>query len=819
MFAPPDRVALGMVPPTNEPDSPRRENRLARSTSPYLLQHRFNPVDWHPWGPEAFDEARRRNVPVFLSIGYSTCYWCHVMERESFENASIAELMNELFVCIKVDREERPDVDDIYMAAVQAFRGQGGWPMSVFLEPRSLKPFWAGTYFPAEPKFQGMPTFPQVLQGVSNAWKDQRDEALQQAEKLAEAVHERIAQQSAPVRLGVSQVTQAVATLLKIHDSRLGGFGGAPKFPQPVYIEFLLDVRQNAAEDTRAAIDVALRTTLDQMALGGIFDQVGGGFHRYSVDAEWTVPHFEKMLYDNAQLAAIYAKASHAFGEPLYRRVARRTIDYVLAEMTLAAGDQNASDIGAKPHGGATAQKGGAFFSAQDAEVNHREGQNYLWTSEQLRELLSPDDAELVKRAYGVAAGTNFTDPHHPNDPPSNVLRWADSPSNLAATLQLTEHALLARMEKINERLYSARQDRDQPLTDDKIIASWNGLMIGAMARAGALLDRPDYTAAAEQAATFVLAAMRDSEGSLLRSFRSQGPGEAKSQSAGRAFLEDYACMAHACVELHRVGGDSSGRWLDIARSLIAQADQKFGDADSGAFFDTLADQSDLFVRARSTYDGAIPSGTSIMINVLVDLFEITGDRAYFGRALRALRSLSSFLAESPLGAAGSTRALLRMLVLDPAAVQAAFAADPLPGAKPSDEFSPVEVLAAVERIVLAHDNPVPVVLRFRIAEGYHINAADVGDGPDAADLIPLRVHIVNGAGVDVFADYPPGTPFGQDGRLRAMAGEFELPIVLERKGEWVGTPLIAVTYQACTEDSCLAPRTVELDVAIDPRN
>ncbi len=819
MSAPSDRVALGMAPPPIDPDSPRRQNRLAGSTSPYLLQHRFNPVDWYPWGPEAFDDARRRDVPIFLSIGYSTCYWCHVMERESFENASIAELMNELFVCVKVDREERPDVDDIYMAAVQSFRGQGGWPMSVFLEPRSLKPFWAGTYFPAEPRFQGMPTFPQVLQGVSNAWRDQRDEVSQQAEKLAEAVHERIAEQSAPVRLGVSQVTQAVATLLKIHDPRFGGFGAAPKFPQPAYIEFLLDVRRNAAEDTRAAIDVALRTTLDQMALGGLFDQIGAGFHRYSVDAEWTVPHFEKMLYDNAQLTAVYATASQAFGEPLYRRVARRTIDYVLAEMTLAAQDLGESTVATDPQGGVETRKGGAFFSAQDAEVDHREGQNYLWTPEQLRELLSPEDAELVMQVYGVGAGTNFRDPHHPNDPPSNVLRWADSPSKLAAALHMTERALLARIEKINERLYSARQDRDQPLTDDKIIASWNGLMIGAMARAGALLDRPDYTAAAERAATFVLATMRDGDGSLLRSFRLQSPGEVKPPSAGRAFLEDYACMAHACIELHRVGGDSSGRWLDIARSLVAQADQKFGDVDSGAFFDTLADQSDLFVRARSTYDGALPSGTSVMINVLVDLFEITGDRAHFDRALRALRSLSSFLAESPLGAAGSTRALLRMLVLEPAAVQAAFAADPLPGAKLSDEFTPVEVLAAVERVVLAHDNPVPVVLRFRITEGYHINAADVGDGPDAADLIPLRVHIVNGAGVDVFADYPPSTPFGQDGRLRVLAGEFELPIVLERRGEWAGTPLIAVTYQACTEDSCLAPRTVELDLAIDPRD
>jgi len=800
-----------MSSPPTVPSQPRRENRLARSTSPYLLQHRFNPVDWHPWGEEAFEEARRRDVPIFLSIGYSTCYWCHVMERESFENESIAEQMNERFVCIKVDREQRPDVDDIYMAAVQAFRGQGGWPMSVFLEPRTLKPYWAGTYFPAEPKFANMPTFPQVLQGVSNAWKDQREEVLAQAEKLAEAVRERLAEQSAPVRLGVSQVTKAVASLLKIHDAQFGGFGGAPKFPQPVYIELLLDVRRSATDETRAAIDAAIRTSLDRMALGGLFDQVGGGFHRYSVDAEWIVPHFEKMLYDNAQLASVYAQAARAFNEPLYRRTARRTIEYVLAEMTL-------THRWIAPESGG-AQKAGAFFSAQDAEVNHREGQNYLWTSEQLHAALDADDAGFAARVYALDAGPNFRDPHHPNDPPSNVLRWADSPSALAAAMNLTEHQLLARAEKINEKLYAARAKRDQPLTDDKIITSWNGLMIGAMARAGSLLDRPDFTAAAEQAATFILTRMRSPGGSLLRAYWAGRPaGEVAAPDTIEGFLEDYACMVHACVELHRAGGDSSGRWLEEASKLAAEADRRFGDPATGAFFDTLADQQDLFVRARSTYDGAIPSGTSVLINALIDLFEISGDRAHFERALRALRSLSSFLAESPVGAAGSTRALLRMLVLDPAAMQAAFAGDPVPGSRPSDDFSPVEVLAAVERVVLAPDNPIPVTLRFRIANGYHINAADPGDSPDAADLIPLRVHIVNGTGVEVFADYPEGMPFGTDGRLRVLAGEFELTIALERKGEWTGTPLIGVTYQACTEDACLEPRTVELDVALDPR-
>lgn len=787
-----------MAQPEHPPATPRRENRLGKSGSPYLLQHRYNPVDWYPWGPEAFAEARRRDVPIFLSIGYSTCYWCHVMERESFENESIAEQMNESFVCIKVDREERPDVDDIYMAAVQAFRGQGGWPMSVFLEPATLKPFWAGTYFPAEPKFAGIPTFPQVLQGLANAWRHGRDEIIEQAEKLADAVRERIAAVNAPVRLDARQVTEAVAQLLRIHDPVHGGFGGAPKFPQPVYLELLFETRRSATDETRAAIDSAIRTTLDRMALGGLFDQVGGGFHRYSVDATWTVPHFEKMLYDNAQLLRVYAVAASTFSEPNYRRVARRTAEYVLREMMLRDG--------AGP---------GAFYSAQDAEVNRREGRNYLWTSAQFAEELQPEDLALAVRVYGLDSGPNFRDPHHPDDPPANVLRWADSPGKLGEELNLSDHELIARIGRINERLYEVRQKRDQPSTDDKIIASWNGLMIGALAQAGSLLDRPDFIAAAERAAGYVLVKLRTTEGELARAYRpASGAGPLID-----GFLEDYACMAHACIELHRSGGDSSGRWLGVAIRLVAGAESRFGDPATGAYFDSPADRAELFVRARSTYDGALPSGSSIIINVLIDLFEITGDRSYFDRALRAVRALSGFIAAAPLGAAGSTRGLLRLIVHDAAAVQTAFATDPAPADRPVGDFTPVEIHAAVERVVLALDQPVALTLRFRISPGYHINAAELGDSPEAEDLIPLRVHIINGGGVRVFAEYPEGLPYGKGGVIRVLSGEFDIPIVLERSGQWTGTPLIGVTYQACSEDACLSPRTVELDVAIDCRD
>src|ERR1043165_6403662 len=331
-------------------------NRLAKETSPYLLQHAHNPVDWFPWGIEAFAEARKRGVPIFLSIGYSTCYWCHVMERECFESEEIAAQMNRGFLCIKVDREERPDLDDIYMAATQMTTGRGGWPMSVFLEPEKLRPFYCGTYFPPEPR-GGMRSFPQILEAISGAWKNERDEVAQQSETLANAVREHLGTVESTVPVGLGHVSKAAQTLLRMLDRVHGGFGSAPKFPQPVFLEFLLDIREVAADEaTRDATDQALRLTLDRMACGGMNDQIGGGFHRYSVDEKWLVPHFEKMLYDNAQLAAVYARAGTIYNDDFYRRTARRTIEYILKEMT---------------------QPSGAFSSAQDAEVDGREGGNY----------------------------------------------------------------------------------------------------------------------------------------------------------------------------------------------------------------------------------------------------------------------------------------------------------------------------------------------------------------------------------------------------------------------------------------------------------
>jgi uncharacterized protein len=775
-----------------------RANRLASTTSPYLLQHQYNPVEWFPWGDEAFAEARRRDVPVFLSIGYSTCYWCHVMERECFESQSIAALMNEHFVCVKVDREERPDVDDVYMAAVQAFSGRGGWPMSVFLEPARLQPFFAGTYFPATPRYAGMPSFPDVLLGMSAAWREKRDEVLTQALELGDGVRERLAEHEAPSHIDERQVSVAVSSLLQTHDAARGGFGPAPKFPQPAYLELLLDARSAAGDpETRSAIDAATRRTLDAMALGGMFDQLGGGFHRYSVDDQWLVPHFEKMLYDNAQLASLYARAGQVYDDPFYLDIARATCAYVQREMLA-------------PEGG--------FWSAQDAEVDAREGLNYLWTRDDLAAAVpdwTPADIERLLQLFGLAAGPNFRDPHHPGDKPTNVLFLAERPSE-------SDRALIARARRV---LLPVRDTRRQPATDDKLLAGWNGMMIAALCKVSDAIDDRNLIALASRAAELITSRLMTPApgGTGLPSLK-------RCMSRGKvsvdAFLEDYAFCAQGLLALHRCTGE--GQWLRAAEGLLLAAEARFSD-ELGGYFDTRADQPDLFVRTRSAYDGAIPSGTSAIIHAWLDLDDATGRDAARMRAARGLASISGFLARAPLGAANSARALLRLLRRDRACLDRALrdvrapspaAGSAAPGPDADPDFTPVEVLAAESTVELPPSEPAVLELRMRIAPGYHLAAAQPGTGPSAAGLVPFKVHIINGSGVAAFADYPEGSSFAASDDaadpIRVYEGDFELTVVLERAGEWKGRPLLAITYQACTASACLRPRTVELDVAID---
>ncbi len=769
-------------------------NRLVNETSPYLLQHAHNPVDWNPWGEEAFAEARERKVPIFLSIGYSTCYWCHVMERESFENEAIAKLMNDNFVCIKVDREERPDVDEIYMAATVMMTGRGGWPMSCFLEPEKLRPFWCGTYFPAErkPDMGNMPTFPEILEGISGVWSTQNPQVLQQAEQVAAAVREQLAQRRDSVPVGPNEVERAVATLLGSFDRVQGGFGSAPKFPQPVYLELLLAAREGADDSTRLAIDEGVRTTLDKMAIGGVYDQIGGGFHRYSTDATWTVPHFEKMLYDQGQLASIYARAGEVYNDAFYRRIAGETCAYVIREMS-------------DPQGG--------LLSAQDAEVDHREGLNYLWTPEQIREELEAGDAEFAIAVFSLDAGPNFQDPHHPSEPPRNVLRLSDRPERVAERMGIAPEAFHERLQSISLVLYEARAKRKQPGTDDKVLSAWNGLMIAGLADSGRVLGDPTLIDAAERAAAFVLGPLSDDNDNLMRSWRD---GQARTLG----FFEDSAFVIKGLLALHEATGKN--QYVDDAIHLLKLARDAFGDP-AGGFFDTRADQSDLFVRTRSTHDGAVPSGASVMLNNLVRLYRITGEQAYLDAAIASLRSLSPAIKENAIGTSNATRALLQLLdtevaktdretfaLGDGAPVQNAVD----PAAPPDPGFSPVEVFAQTDRVQVGVDQPASLELMIRIAKGFHILAADAGPGGN--DLISTRVHVVGGTGIKVYAEYPEGTPYGQNNELRVHHDRLELTVAIEREGEWTGRPLIAVTYQACTDTECLAPTTVELDVAID---
>jgi uncharacterized protein YyaL (SSP411 family) len=774
---------------------PKHSNRLARESSPYLLQHAHNPVDWYPWGEEAFAEARRRDVPIFLSVGYSTCYWCHVMERESFEDEATAKVMNSRFVCVKVDREERPEVDELSMAATVTFTGRGGWPTSVFLEPHGLRPFFAGTYFPPVER-HGMPPFTRVLEALSNAWADRRDEVLDQAAAIAEAVTQQLSAPTDPVALGPRHAQTAVAALLQTFDRADGGFGGAPKFPQPIFLEFLLDARERADEATRAAIDTAVRHTLDRMAVGGVRDHLAGGFHRYSVDRFWTVPHFEKMLYDQAQLAHAYARAAEAYDDASYRGVAAAVCDDVLRHFS-PPGDPGA-------HG---------FYAAIDAEVDHREGLNYLWTPDEVNEVLSPEDAAFARAVYGLDHPANFQDPHHPHEPARWVLRLEQRTDRLALAMGTSPEAFTNRLAAINAALLTHRMTRKQPGTDDKVLAAWNGLMIAGLVKVAEVLPAREgrglYEAAAH-AARFILDHMRSPGGGLLRSSR-------LGRASVQAPLEDHAFVVQGLLALARstLAGDDS--FLPDAVALSEHAIRVFGDG-HGGFFDTPADRPDLFVRARSIHDGATPSAVGVMLHNLLDLHAMTGEDQWLDQAVALLASVSGSVDAAPLGALNPVRAVLRMMELGEAMdgrytfsqEQAALVRPPA--------AAPVRVLADTEEVIVSTDAPGSFRVALEIQPGYHIVAANPGAA--GLKLVPLRVGLTRGSGVAVYADYPPGDAFGVEGvgEILVHHGRVELLVVLEHQpgvGASPGTPVLGVSYQACTDTECSPPRTVELEIAV----
>ncbi len=769
--------------PAPQPRPPKHTNRLINETSPYLLQHAHNPVNWYSWGKEAFEAARAQDKPIFLSVGYSTCYWCHVMERESFENEETAAYMNEHFICIKVDREERPDVDDIYMGALHAMGERGGWPMSSFLEPKSLKPFYGGTYFPDQPKF-GRPSFIQLLQSIDTFWKNNRPDALQRANEVAQRVVQNLAQITQPVPIGQTEIDRAVSGLMSSYDATHGGFGRGPtKFPLSSNLELLIAL---GSDDPQ--VRAALLFTLDKMATGGIYDQIGGGFHRYSTDPKWLVPHFEKMLYDNGQIVSVYGWAYEQTHDPFYAKIVRESLDYILREMV--------------------DQKSGGFYSAQDAEVNHREGQNYIWTTDQITTALqkagAPDLAAFALNIYGFNEGTNFIDPHHPEDGRKNVIRLNAKPAALAIQMNLSPDEFNTKLHRLNATLLSIRNKRDQPGTDDKILTAWNALMIVGMVDGARILDDPQYLAAAERAAGFILDAVTDANGHLLRTY---GKGKAKIPG----FLEDYALMIRALLALHR--STEKPLWLDHAKRLTGISHQLFWDDSQGGYFNTQAGQEDLFVRTKSTYDGVVPTGITIMIHNLLDLYETTKQGDYLDQAATTLRAVSGDIKRNPASPAYATTALKRFLDSYPDKLNSPSSVSPV-GIKPlpTNPISPrqvsgenaVAINTSIDTLSLSPGDSTTFDLTLNIADGYHINAHQ----PGQEFLIGLDIRIIGGKGLALHIDYPPGEKYrgestGQE-EINIHTGHLTLPVTLECAKKITGSPKIMAIYQVCTDRVCL---------------
>ncbi len=597
-------------------------NRLSHETSPYLLQHAGNPVDWYPWGREAFAKAREENKPVFLSVGYSACHWCHLMEHESFEDEATAALMNRHFVSVKVDREERPDIDSIYMDAVQALTGHGGWPMSVFLTPDGA-PFFGGTYFPKE-RGHGLPAFADVLARIAELWEQSPGELVGIGSRLALGLRDDadalVTGEASALNSDVPD--KASRTLARFFDREYGGFGGAPKFPQPVTIEFALRRYLATRDETMLTLVTA---TLDAMARGGIYDQLGGGFHRYSTDGRWLVPHFEKMLYDNAQIARVYLHAWQVTGSDIYRRVATETLDYLAREML---------------------DESGGFYSAQDADSEGEEGRFFVWTPDEIRSALAdaaPEvqaDGDLFMTAHGVTPAGNFEG--------RSILHVVRPVAELASEWGIDEADLSARLARVHAALFEAREAHVRPGLDDKVLASWNGLALAAFAEAARVLRRGDYLAIATRNAEFLLARLRTSEGRMLHTWKA---GEAKING----FLEDYAFCADGLVELYQ--STFEPRWFVAARELGDAILEHFSDP-AGGFFDTSDDHEELLLRPRSIQDGVVPSGGSMAASVLLRLAEYTGDIGYSRAAEAAIAQVQETAAQSPIAFANWLAAL-----------------------------------------------------------------------------------------------------------------------------------------------------------------
>ena len=585
----------------------KHTNKLIGETSPYLLQHAHNPVDWYPWGPEALQRAKDEDKPIFLSIGYSACHWCHVMERESFENEEIAALMNKWFVNIKVDREERPDIDEIYMKAVMAMTGSGGWPMSVFMTPE-LEPFFGGTYFPPEPLY-GRRSFPQLLETVANAWRDDRESLVKDAARLSEHIRkEVVAAAASEVDPGV--LDSSLGQLKGTFDPIWGGFGGAPKFPHSMDVRILLRHWQRTGESE--VLDI-VTTTLDRMMEGGVYDQLGGGFHRYSTDEKWLIPHFEKMLYDNALLVPAYLEGYLATGEERYARVARECCEWALREMVTPEG---------------------AFASTQDADSEGEEGKFFAWTPDELIGVLGNQHGLWAAEWYGVTEEGNF-------EHGTSALWRHDPAQKVAERLQVPLNELEPAMERARAQLFEVRDKRVHPATDDKVLAAWNGLLISALAQAYQVLEEPRFLAAAQRAARYVTGHMRQEDGRLFATARN-------GRAHLNAYLDDYAFMIQALIDLYESDFDSD--WLREALALNTVLTDRFEDPELGGYFTTANDHEKLLARLKAPHDGALPSGNGVQALNLLRLAELTGQGPLAKQAQRTILSVGGLVNRYPQG-------------------------------------------------------------------------------------------------------------------------------------------------------------------------
>jgi uncharacterized protein YyaL (SSP411 family) len=755
--------------PHNPSSQSHSTNRLANETSPYLLQHQHNPVDWYAWGPEAFKASREQDKPIFLSVGYSTCYWCHVMERQSFENDAIAAVMNEHFVNVKVDREERPDVDQLYMTAVQVLTRHGGWPMSVFLTP-DLKPFFGGTYFPPEDAY-GRPGFPTLLRGISDAYRNRRGDVEQSADQLVNIL-EQLARPRPPshaLRIDDKLIDRLVEQSASDYEPRHGGFGAAPKFPRETLLELLLTycaqpVPKSAIGDRQSAIMKRLRHTLDAMANGGIRDHLGGGFHRYSTDAQWLVPHFEIMLYDNAMLAWCYVDAYRQTEEQRYARVARGVFDFVLREMT---------------------SPDGAFYTAFDAEVDAQEGLSYLWTPAEVNALLEDfenGDGTRFLRMYGLDRGANFADPHHgTGTPDKNILFLPDGPEQ-------EDDPTIARMRQV---LYEARLKRKQPLLDTKVITSWNALMIRALAYGGQVLSEPRYIEAAERAARLLLDRHCTDDGGLYRASRD---GAAKY----RGFLDDYAFLAQALLALR----DASGRdeWAEHAATVATTMRQRFGDGPGGFYF-TEESAQDLIVRQMVAADSPLPAGNAVAAMVMQQL-----DQPDVAR--QTIETFAGQIESNPEGMSSMVQAAMLYLRQhrEPITVEAGAAEE----SESDRPLSPPDMALRVVSVSAGWHDPKLLEMRLQVLRSFHINS-----NQPAAGMIPTELRPIDATEVESI-EYPPGEERAlafADEPVRVYEGDVRL--LIRFKTPKTGQPRVrfGLYYQACDDNACLPPVTKQLEV------